>query len=236
MEQDLLSLAMSRRALVSFLWIVVSVSSILAVAALITDDELSNLLASLASGGVVAAVVLIWERSDRQRVQRDRSNQRRTVLSVTVQSMAGELANIVQLLPDLDHRTDADAFGSADSAESVARAVEEESRKLNPSQSLTINAADRLPMFFARLDRYLEVLLTALIDLGDEKAAESLVGLWRLRSAHEVWLRNTTASGGPPRDGRDLVLNSAQHAGYLAVVADVIAAYVELLRDLERQA
>lgn len=236
MEQDLLSLAMSRRALASFLWFVVSVSSILAVAALITDDELSNLLASLASGGVVAAVVLIWESSDRQRVQRDRSNQRRTVLTVTVQSMAGELANIVQILPDLDHRTDTDAFGSADSAESVVRAVEEESRKLNPSQSLTINAADRLPIFFARLDRYLEVLLTALIDLGDERAAESLVSLWRLHSAHEVWLRNTTASGGPLRDGRDLVLNSAQHAGYLGVVADVIAAYVELLRDLERQA
>ena len=219
--------------------------------ALITDvlwrgdlGDWFELASGIASGLLVAVVVLLWEQ--RHRTEIDRS--RRTILTTLTRHVGAELSplgaelqsdlddqgNVVELFDSID--TALEAYQSHAGVERLMHEVGRRSLKRHAQNDLVDVAVTVMSNFYERLADHLGVFLNHFITAGDERIVAALLGLWTERTrlpTHDPAVQKANrADIIRIVQGQEPLIAHAQ-AKYLAGVQSVLLRYAELLRALE---
>lgn len=207
-------------------------------------EDWFGLASGIASGLLVAVVVLLWEQ--RHRSESDRS--RRTILTTLTQHVGAELAplsaelqsdmddqgNIIELFDSID--TALKAYQSHGGVERLMQEVGRRSLKRQAQNDLVGLLITAMSNFYARLADHIDVFLNHFITAGDERVVATLLDLWtertRLPTYDPAVEKATRADIIRIVQGQEPLIARAQ-ANYLDGVQRVLLRYAELLRALE---
>lgn len=219
--------------------------------ALITDvlgrgdlDDWFGLASGIASGLLVAVVVLLWEQRHRTEINRSRQ----TILTTLTRHVGAELSPLgAELQSDLDDKgnvvglfdsidTALKAYQSHAGVERLMQEVGRRSLKRQAQNDLVGVSVTVMSNFYARLADHLDVFLNHFITAGDERVVAALLDLWterrRLPTYDPAVEKATRADIIRIVQGQEPLIARAQ-AKYLGGVQSVLLRYAELLRALE---
>lgn len=219
--------------------------------ALITDvlrrgdsDDWFGLASGIASGLLVAIVVLFWEQGHRTAIDRGR----RAILTTITQHVGAQLSPLsAELQSDLDDQgyiielfdsidTALKAYLSHGGVERMMHEIGRRSLKRQAQNDLIRVSVTAMSNFYARLADHIDVFLNHFITAGDERTVAKLLDLWterlRLPKYDPAVEKATRADIIRIVQGQEPVIARAQ-AKYLAGVQVVLLRYAELLRALE---